>query len=661
MRGKVGGADNVRVCVRVRPMNTTEEETGCKNVVSVDEQRGSVTVNHPSGGQPAKTFSFDHSFNANVKQVDVYNTTARPIVEAALEGYNGTIFAYGQTGTGKTYTMEGVRSVPEKRGIIPNSFAHIFGQISKAEGNARFLVRCSYLEIYCEDVVDLLGDVSKKLDIKEHPESGVFVQGLTQKIVKSAEDMDTLMTHGNANRKVGATKMNKQSSRSHAVFTIMIERSEVGEDGEEHVRMGKLNLVDLAGSERQKKTRAEGQRLLEANKINWSLSCLGNVISTLVDGKSKHIPYRDSKLTRLLQDSLGGNAKTTMIANFGPADYNYDETINTLRYADRAKRIKNKPKINEDPKDALLREFLKQIEELKQQLGNEPQGSGDEEEEDSSEEEEEEVVGWDGTVVKKKKPKRRKGRKKSQAPLSPSKVEEIQAEINKEREALLQQTNMAAEEKEKAEEALKKREDELTRQHQARVNLQKKMDMVQSKLIVGGVNLLDKAKEQEKLLEDAQQELEAKQQQQETLHRALEDAEAIKLDLEKKYSSLEEEMADKKDKIKKLYDQYISLKAERDDTRSDYESQLQSLEDNLHALRCEVQLQDLIISSWIPPEYADAIERLAVWNEEIGDWQIPGLPHTGNNYMRTDAQHKEMQRALGLAPDAKQQEGNKAP
>merc|ERR1712025_797131 len=175
-------------------------------------------------------------------------------------------------------------------------------------------------------------------------------------------------TVGNNNRSVGATEMNLHSSRSHAIFIVTIECSDEGADGENHIRVGKLNLVDLAGSERQSKTGATGERLKEATKINLSLSALGNVISALVDGKSGHIPYRDSKLTRLLQDSLGGNTKTLMIANLGPADYNYDETLSTLRYANRAKNIKNKPKINEDPKDAMLREFQDEIKRLKQQL-----------------------------------------------------------------------------------------------------------------------------------------------------------------------------------------------------------------------------------------------------------------------------------------------------
>merc|ERR1719479_364283 len=177
------------------------------------------------------------------------------------------------------------------------------------------------------------------------------------------------MSVGNLNRSVGATNMNEYSSRSHAIFIITVECSRPDpKSGEPHIRVGKLNLVDLAGSERQAKTGATGDRLKEASKINLSLSALGNVISALVDGKSNHVPYRDSKLTRLLQDSLGGNARTVMVANIGPANYNYEETITTLRYANRAKNIKNKPRVNEDPKDAMLREFQEEIARLKAEI-----------------------------------------------------------------------------------------------------------------------------------------------------------------------------------------------------------------------------------------------------------------------------------------------------
>lgn len=244
----------------------------------------------------------------------------------------------------------------ENHGIIPNAFDHIYGCIDDQSNlDKKFLVRCSYVEIYNEEIRDLLGpDPNAKLDLKENPQKGVFVKDLTIITVKSIREIDEMMNKGNSLRIVGQTAMNDTSSRSHSLFTIYIETAETIKN-KQRFKAGKLNLVDLAGSERQSKTQATGIRLKEATKINLSLSALGNVISALVDGRQTHIPYRDSKLTRLLQTSLGGNTKTVMIAAVSPADYNLEETLSTLRYASRAKSIKNKPRVNEDPKDALLK------------------------------------------------------------------------------------------------------------------------------------------------------------------------------------------------------------------------------------------------------------------------------------------------------------------
>ena len=234
------------------------------------------------------------------------------------------------------------------------------------------MVRCSYLEIYNEEIHDLLSEVKKgqefkSLALKEDPDKGVYIKDLTQGIVKTIPEIEKYMNIGNNLRKTAATNMNEGSSRSHSIFTVYIETAEQIE-GEQRIKAGKLNLVDLAGSERVAKTGSSGQTMKEGIKINMSLSALGNVISALVDGKTKHIPYRDSKLTRLLQDSLGGNQKTVMIAALSPADYNYEESISTLRYAARAKNIKNKPTVNEDPKDALLKQYEDEINQLKRML-----------------------------------------------------------------------------------------------------------------------------------------------------------------------------------------------------------------------------------------------------------------------------------------------------
>ncbi|XP_036112584.1 kinesin-like protein KIF17 isoform X2 [Molossus molossus] len=367
-------SESVKVAVRCRPMNQRERELNCLSVVTVDSTRGQCFIQNPGAAdEPPKQFTFDGAYYVDHVTEQIYNEIAYPLVEGVTEGYNGTIFAYGQTGSGKSFTMQGLPDPSSQRGIIPRAFEHVFESVQCAE-NTKFLVQASYLEIYNEDVRDLLGaDTKQKLELKEHPEKGVYVKGLSTHTVYSVAQCERILETGWKSRSVGYTLMNKNSSRSHSIFTISIEIYAVDERGKDHLRAGKLNLVDLAGSERQSKTGATGERLKEATKINLSLSALGNVISALVDGRCKHIPYRDSKLTRLLQDSLGGNTKTLMVACLSPADNNYDETLSTLRYANRAKNIKNKPHINEDPKDALLREYQEEIGKLKailaQQMG----------------------------------------------------------------------------------------------------------------------------------------------------------------------------------------------------------------------------------------------------------------------------------------------------
>uniref|UniRef100_A0A8C7DTF8 Kinesin-like protein n=1 Tax=Oncorhynchus kisutch TaxID=8019 RepID=A0A8C7DTF8_ONCKI len=639
--------DNVKVVVRCRPLNQKERSMGHKQAVSVDENRGTITVNKlETTHEPPKTFTFDTVFGPDSKQLDVYNLTARPIIDSVLEGYNGTIFAYGQTGTGKTFTMEGVRAVPELRGIIPNSFAHVFGHIAKAEGDTRFLVRVSYLEIYNEEVRDLLGkDQMQRLEVKERPDVGVYIKDLSGYVVNNADDMDRIMTMGHKNRSVGSTNMNEHSSRSHAIFTITIECSEKGVDGDQHVRMGKLHLVDLAGSERQGKTGATGQRLKEATKINLSLSTLGNVISALVDGKSTHVPYRNSKLTRLLQDSLGGNSKTMMCANIGPADYNYDETISTLRYANRAKNIKNKARINEDPKDALLRQFQKEIEDLKKKLqeGEEISGSEGSGSEEMDEGDDEGREGGEGRRKRRGKgapfflsPNRivlapYEGHWVSKKKVSPDKMVEMQAKIEEERKELEAKLDMEEEERNKVRAELEKREKDLLKAQQEHHLLLEKLSALEKKVIVGGVDLLAKAEEQEKLLQESNNELEERRRRAEQLRRELEEKEAERLDIEEKYTSLQEEAQGKTKKLKKVWTMLMAAKSEMADLQQEHHREIEGLLENIRHLSRELRLQMLIIDNFIPQEYQEMIENYVHWNEDIGEWQLKCVAYTGNN------------------------------
>ncbi|XP_056462685.1 kinesin-like protein KIF17 [Gadus chalcogrammus] len=363
------GSEAVKVVVRCRPLNGREKALGCRMVLSMDVRHGQCFIQKPGAtDEPAKQFTFDGTYFMEQTTEEMYNEIAYPLVEGVTEGYNGTIFAYGQTGSGKSFTMQGVPEPAAQKGVIPRAFDHIFESIQCAE-NAKFLVRASYLEIYNEEVRDLLGsDPKQRMELKEHPDRGVYVRELSLHAVHSVGECERLMERGWRGRSTAYTLMNKDSSRSHSIFTIHLEVCGTEEGGVDRLRAGKLNLVDLAGSERQSKTGATGERLREAAKINLSLSALGNVISALVDGRSRHVPYRDSKLTRLLQDSLGGNTCTLMVACLSPADDSYEESLSTLRYAHRAKSIQNRPRVNQDPKDALLRQYRQEIQTLRELL-----------------------------------------------------------------------------------------------------------------------------------------------------------------------------------------------------------------------------------------------------------------------------------------------------
>jgi len=402
MKKKSEKCECVKVAIRVRPMNKHEKEQNSTLCVEVDPSNSTVSV---TSSKSIKTFPFDYVYGMDSTQREVYDQVAFPIVDSIFQGYNGTVFAYGQTGCGKTFTMMGIVDDPNLKGIIPNAFSHIFGYIKTEGESKKFLVRCSFVEIYNEEVRDLLGDNSKKLDIRENPKKGTFVKDLTYATIKDTDDTEKCLNKGNKNRHVGHTSMNDQSSRSHSLFTVYLEIEEKGEDGNGRIKSGKLNLVDLAGSERVGKTNATGQTFDEGKKINLSLTALGNVIDALSSNR-KHIPYKDSKLTRLLADSLGGNTKTVMFANVSPASYNYDETLGTLRYASRAKLIKNAPKVNEDPKDALLRKYEEEIKALKEQLANGGNIDGGIDEYSDEEEEEEEDEGGNENKGKPKKKKK---------------------------------------------------------------------------------------------------------------------------------------------------------------------------------------------------------------------------------------------------------------
>jgi kinesin family protein 5 len=295
----------------------------------------------------------------NSKQADVFDYSIRPTVDDILNGYNGTVFAYGQTGAGKSYTMMGSDMDDEVgKGVIPRIIQQIFASILASPSNIEYTVRVSYMEIYMERIRDLLVPQNDNLPVHEEKNRGVYVKGLLEVYVSSEDEVYEVLRRGGSARAVSATNMNAESSRSHSIFVITVNQKNV-ETGS--LKSGQLFLVDLAGSEKVGKTGASGQTLEEAKKINKSLSALGMVINCLTDSKTQHIPYRDSKLTRILQESLGGNSRTTLIINCSPSSYNDIETLGTLRFGMRAKTIKNKAKVNAELSPAELKAMLKKV------------------------------------------------------------------------------------------------------------------------------------------------------------------------------------------------------------------------------------------------------------------------------------------------------------
>ncbi|KAF6029688.1 KIF3C [Bugula neritina] len=645
-------AECVRVIIRCRPMSEKETKDGHERVVDMDTKRGVVSIRNPKDPSAApKEFTFDSVYDWNSKQQDLYEETFRDLVESVLDGFNGTVFAYGQTGTGKTFTMQGVKSDPELRGMIPNSFEHIFQHISRSE-NQQYLVRASYLEIYQEEIRDLLSkDQSRRLELKERPDTGVYVKDLSSFVTKSVKEIEHVMNVGDKNRSVGATNMNLHSSRSHAIFIITVECSQTGADNENHIRVGKLNLVDLAGSERQSKTGAEGQRLKEATKINLSLSALGNVISALVDGKSSHVPYRDSKLTRLLQDSLGGNAKTVMVANVGPASYNFDETVTTLRWANRAKSIKNKPKINEDPKDALLREFQEEIARLKAHLENKGPGGG-------------------GGGKKKKRRRTKRGPDGEVVEVSDDdgndeeSTEDFEkqqwAKLEEEKETIMSNKNMLSEEKEKILQELSEREDRLMKEKEAKEALAAKIKAMEGKLLSGG-DIVDHTNEQERALQKRRHEIAEQKRKEREMLQSLEKQEETAVEIKETYNSLQQEVDVKTKKLKKLFNKLQQTRQEMQELQEEHIRERQELEQTQEELTRELKLKMLIIDNFIPAEDKQKVQSRAVYDEDKDQWTLspftkanPGQmmkkPVSALNNRRPVSQYAKMAATMGGNP-----------
>jgi len=693
---------HVVVAVRCRPMSEKELASGYESIVEFESSRRVVVQDvgeNPSEKLGTRTseraniahvYEFDLVFDHKSSQAEVYEKACRPIVASALQGYNGTILAYGQTGTGKTFTMEGssdmggsgpARSkrkgslarrrsrgsisksreasveetskgtvganldneeqgnLDQNAGIIPRSFGQIFQHVAE-NPDTQFLIRASYLEIYEEQIRDLLrGDkTSQRLELHERPDTGVYVKDLTSFVCKSMGEMERVMRVGNQNRIVGATDMNEHSSRSHAIFMITIEQQQLkqqtGQDGGKRgekmdfpssaghseasrvlrgaasagvrsaksskssdfskrvIRVGKLNLVDLAGSERQSKTNSFGQRQRESIKINLSLSALGNVINSLMKMQLKqkqqqqqeqqqsnnsaintHTPYRDSKLTRLLQDSLGGNAKTLMIANIGPASYNHDETISTLNYASRARCIKNRPQLNEDPKDALLRQLQHEIDLLRMRLAH---SSNDHHKTLASTTTTQPLV---------------RNSKQTLSAAQPLIVDQKSAngssggQINRARHSSV--------------------EIELQQ-------IRKKLSSLEGKLLNGYTSVDQKllkglTQEQENELNRKRDELESQANRQKAISDELERRIEIELEARQSFETIQQEVESKRRLIKQILLKIKTLRDDIDNAQQSFRIEIEELEQLHGALQKELKLKRLIMDNFVPNLHVDQL------------------------------------------------------
>ncbi|CAH0719348.1 unnamed protein product, partial [Brenthis ino] len=623
----------VKVVVRCRPLSEREKNEGHDEVVRVWAERGAVQVYNPKGQD--KLFTYDAAYDCTADTQTIYDEMVRPLVASVLDGFNGCVFAYGQTGTGKTHTMEGT---PDHEGIIPRAFRHIWTHIeNNASPDITHLVSCSYVELYLEDVRDLLSKDCKKLTIRGQELNGFYIPEMTSVVCKSAAEMVRAMRAGNRNRAAARTDMNEHSSRSHAVFLVTVETAHrttnrircpiiidryvgrppsaaVGTSGCDpaaggragglrsydtcytlHLKdggfvlirtvlcvvmwshccfdnyrfwmsVGKLNLVDLAGSERQRKTGAGGERLREAARINQALSSLGNVISALAEN-SPHVPYRDSKLTRILQDSLGGNSKTIMIANIGPASYNYDETITTLRYAHRAKAIKNKPVRNEDPKDAKLREYQAEIERLRALIEQ-----------------------------------RRKRAARPRAPRAPAPAP---APAPADHEHSLAESTIE-QEKTKTEEL----------EHQIRA--------LEERLVQGGggKDLLNNLNETQIILEQRNMEIAERKKREVEMQQKIDLEEETTAIVTNTFATLQQEVDHKTQRLKKCLSKYTCLREEMVEQREAHDAERREHEALQAALIAELRRRLLLADSFVPEAGRATVLRLR-YNEDADAWELP--------------------------------------
>ena len=574
----------VKVAIRLRPFSKKEIKDGYKKIIRIDQPNASCYITNPQNEDVQ--FTYDFAFPENATQEEIYETTSAQIVDGVLQGYNGTIFAYGQTGTGKTYTMDGESEKGSpNRGIVPRAFEHIFDYMTANADSHKFSITVTYVELYNEQIRDLLAknDPQQPLTIHEDPNKGFYIKGVTSRTVTSFEEIVAVQQEGKVHRVTRATNMNESSSRSHSILTLNIETLTMIEGGS-HVRSARLNLVDLAGSERLAKTQTEGQGVKEGISINFALMVLGNCISALTTAGHTHIPYRDSALTKLLRDSLGGNAKTLMIATIGPASYNFSESMSTLRYAERAKKIENKPKVNMDPKDALLMQYQEELQRLQAQV----KGSG--------------------TVNK--------------APTE-EEIKAMEDKLEKQRQQLADASHLAKEEREKLEKKLEERKKKLDKEKEKQGQFVNRLKELAKFLVNGSQELMAKTQKNDQEIATIREKLKKREEYAKKMAKEIEQKKKKKQEVLDQCKTAEDKAKVVAQKFTDTVNEYKNLKVKYNEVQKQIQEDREELARQIDSLNRQLEVYSLIIDNFIPQSEVSRIRTSAVYDKDTQKWQIP--------------------------------------
>lgn len=585
MSVKPNAREAVKVAVRLRPFSKKEAASKYKQVVRIDQANASCYITNPQNDDVQYTYDF--AFPEYCTQEEIYESTSAPIVDGVLQGINGTIFAYGQTGTGKTYTMDGDLTKGSKdRGIVPRAFEHIFDYMAANADSHKFSVTVTYLELYNEQIRDLLSKNDQgKLAIHEDQTRGFYVKGITTRTVTSFDEIVALQHEGQSRRSTRATNMNESSSRSHSILAVNIETlTEI--EGSQHVRSARLNLVDLAGSERIAKTGAEGVGIIEGAAINSALMVLGNCISALTSPSQRavHVPYRDSQLTKLLRDSLGGNARTLMIATLGPADYNFSESMSTLRYAERAKKIQNKPKVNMDPKDALLMQYQEELERLQAQVKGGPNVS--------------------------------------KAPTE-EEIKAMEAKLEKQRQELSEASHLAKEEREELEKKIEERRKKLDKEKEKQGQFVNRLKELTKFLVNGSQELMAQTQKNDENIAAIREKLKKREEYAAKMQKDIEEKKKKKKEVMEQCKTAEEKIKVVSQKFTDTVNEYKNMKTKYKEVQNQIQEDREELSRQIDSLNKQLEVYSLIIDNFIPPNEVNRIRSSAVYDEEEQQWTMP--------------------------------------